>query len=317
MDRTAVIYHPVYSELSLPPQHRYPIEKYRQLYQRLQQEGWLQLLEEIRPHPIDPQWLKQIHSQDYVERLLAGRLSIAEIRRMGFPWSKQLVRRTLLSVGGTWLTVQQACRRQVAIHLSGGYHHATYDAAAGFCIFNDLAVAAILAQRQGLAQRILIVDTDVHQGDGTALLCRPYPDIITFSVHCRSNFPARKQYSVLDLPLEPGTGDEEYLGLFLPQLRLALATYQPDLILYDAGVDVHERDELGHLKLSTEGILQRDLAVLALCREWQVPVAAVIGGGYQRDYHTLTEQHLQLFLALSRVWGYDRPNCSTGIPPCP
>jgi len=291
----ALVYHSCYSELQLPDRHRYPIGKYRALYQAL-------LAAEVpeccfvEPPLATRAELALVHDTTYIAALCSGQLDAKAMRRIGFPWSEFLIQRSLRSVGGTMQTAQLALQHGLALHLSGGYHHAFAGEGSGFCLFNDLAVAARLLQQQGV-DKILIFDCDVHQGDGTALIFANDPNIITASLHGEKNFPARKQQSDWDLPLANGCTDEAYLQAVQQSLDYLLALHQPDLVLYDAGVDIHQHDDLGLLSISTEGILQRDQFVINRCRDLKIPLAAVIGGGYQRDLTALTAVHLQLFKA--------------------
>lgn len=291
-----LIYHPCYSELVLPERHRYPIGKYRALYQRLLSAG-VSSADFITTAPAASlAQLALVHHTDYIEALCRGQLDAKAMRRIGFPWSEFLIQRSLQSVGGTIATAQQALAQGCALHLSGGYHHAFAGEGAGFCLFNDLAVAASVMQQQGV-EKILIFDCDVHQGDGNAVIFSHDPNIITASIHGEKNFPARKQQSDWDIGLPTHCADADYLEAVRQSLDYLLALHQPDLVLYDAGVDIHQHDDLGLLHVSTHGVYQRDLLVFSRCQQAGVPVAAVIGGGYQRDISALTEVHLQLFKA--------------------
>lgn len=290
-----LIYHPCYSELQLPDRHRYPIGKYRALYQALVAAG---VPEEcfVEPTAATLTELALVHDATYIEVLCSGLLDAKAMRRIGFPWSEFLISRSLRSVGGTIQTAKLALQHGLALHLSGGYHHAFAGEGSGFCLFNDLAIAARVLQQQGV-DKILIFDCDVHQGDGTALIFADDPNIITASLHGEKNFPSRKQQSDWDLGLPNGCSDMPYLEAVQQSLDYLLALHQPDLVLYDAGVDIHQHDDLGLLSVSTEGILARDQLVINRCRDLNIPLAAVIGGGYQRDLTALTAVHLQLFKA--------------------
>lgn len=291
-----LIYHECYSDLVLPERHRYPIGKYRALYQRLLAAGVPASAFITDCPPATAAQLALVHQTDYIEALRTGQIDAKAMRRIGFPWSEFLVQRSLQSVGGTIATAQLALQHGCALHLSGGYHHAFAAEGAGFCLFNDLAVAAKVMQQQGVG-RMLIFDCDVHQGDGTALLFADDSDIITASLHGEKNFPARKQQSDWDIGLPTHCTDMLYLEAVEQSLDYLLRLYQPDLVLYDAGVDIHQQDDLGLLHISTAGVRQRDELVLSRCRQAGIAVAAVIGGGYQRDIAALTDVHLQLFQA--------------------
>jgi acetoin utilization deacetylase AcuC-like enzyme len=296
-----LVYHQDYSDLVLPERHRYPIGKYRALYHYLLQAGWPAEWIECQSAPATLAQLALVHQPAYVEALCTGSIDHKAMRRIGFPWSEFLIQRSLQSVGGTIRTMQLALQHGVALHLSGGYHHAFAAEGAGFCLFNDLAVAAAMALQQGV-DKVLIFDCDVHQGDGCALIFADEPRVITASLHGEKNFPARKQQSDWDIGLPTHCDDSQYLEALHQSLSYLLALHQPDLVLYDAGVDIHQDDDLGLLQISTAGIYQRDLQLFRACKDAQIPVAAVIGGGYQRNIQKLTVIHSQLFRAASSVW---------------
>lgn len=291
-----LIFHPVYSQLSLPARHRFPIDKYQGIYDALRLRG-VSPASFITPEPVTPEMLSTYFSDEYVSALVQGTLDSKAMRRIGFPWSEQLIRRTLRAVGGTCETAKQALQHGLALNLTGGYHHAFFDAGSGFCLFNDLYVAARQMQQQPQVDNVLIIDCDVHQGDGTAALAEHDTSIFTLSLHGEKNFPYRKQNSDLDIGLPKHCTDDEYLTTLEEALQVAFRCFNPDAVIYDAGVDVHINDDLGLLDISTEGVLARDTFVLNHCREKGLPVAAVIGGGYQRDIGALVDVHLQLYTA--------------------
>ncbi|MCJ2377255.1 histone deacetylase [Vibrio sp. ZSDZ34] len=299
-----LIYHPSYSSLALPEDHRYPINKYRFLYQAIKSKYF-----HLEGHPftepkskaVSSDIIAKTHCPAYVESLMKGTLPAAKLRRIGFPWSEALTQRTLTSTGGTCLAVEQALECGIAIHLSGGYHHAHYDYGSGFCVFNDLVIAAKHALELG-AEKVLIVDSDVHHGDGTATLTENEPAIVTLSVHCDKNFPARKPASDFDVPLLKGTEDEEFLISFKQVVDLALRIHQPDLVIFDAGVDIHEQDELGFFNITLSGILERDQWLLDTCMNQDIPVACVVGGGYRSQHEQLVPIHMCLIDSAYQVW---------------
>jgi acetoin utilization deacetylase AcuC-like enzyme len=299
-----LIYHPSYSSLALPEDHRYPINKYRFLYQAIKSKYF-----HLEGHPFTEHKSKAVssdiiaktHCPAYVESLMKGTLPAAKLRRIGFPWSEALIQRTLTSTGGTCLAVEQALECGIAIHLSGGYHHAHYDYGSGFCLFNDLVIAAKHALELG-AEKVLIVDSDVHHGDGTATLTENEPAIVTLSVHCDKNFPARKPASDFDVPLLKGTEDKEFLISFKQVVDLALRIHQPDLVIFDAGVDIHEQDELGFFNITLSGILERDQWLLDTCMNQDIPVACVVGGGYRSQHEQLVPIHMCLIDSAYQVW---------------
>ena len=298
-----LIYHPCYSALQLPERHRYPIGKYQTLYQALLGFGVPSTCFSAAPVATKAQ-LALVHDADYIRQLCTGQLDPKAMRRIGFPWSEFLIERSLRSVGGTVLTAQLAVQQGLALHLSGGYHHAFAGFGSGFCLFNDLAIAAAQLLQDGV-DKILIFDCDVHQGDGTAQLFQQQRQIITASIHGEKNFPARKQQSDWDLALDSGTADAAYLAAVTESLQYLLDLHQPDLVIYDAGVDIHQADDLGLLNISTAGVFARDQHVIQQCRDRNIPLAAVIGGGYQRDLAALTQVHLQLFKAALLSRGID------------
>ena len=299
----AMFYHPCYSELNLAATHRYPISKYRTLYQRLLALGIAESAFTVSS-PLSVEVLAQFHCPSYVKSLQDGSIDAKAMRRIGFPWSEQLFARSICSLGGTVQTAQAALTSGVALHLSGGYHHAFFNEGSGFCLFNDLVVAAKSMLLHGL-DKILIIDLDVHQGDGSALMLQDEPRIISCSLHCEKNFPYRKQTSDWDIALAKDCSDQHYLDAVSESLHTLLHWHKPDLVIYDAGVDIHQHDELGLLNISTAALYQRDLLVLQRCVDNAIPVAAVIGGGYQRDVDALVQLHLQLFKAAFTVLGAD------------
>jgi acetoin utilization deacetylase AcuC-like enzyme len=291
-----LVFHPIYSQLDLPERHRFPIEKYVGIRDALTARG-IETSRFITPEPISDSELIRYYSSEYVDALTTGTLDPKAMRRIGFPWSQQLIERTRTAVAGTRLTAQLALEAGKALNLTGGYHHAFSDFGSGFCLFNDLYIAAKTMQQDKNIDNVLIVDLDVHQGDGTAKLAENDSDIFTLSIHGEKNFPYRKQQSDIDIGLAKGTGDDEYLAVLEQALTIALRQFQPDAIIYDAGVDVHINDDLGHLHITTEGVYQRDCLVFNMAERLGVPIAAVIGGGYQRDIDALVDVHLQLYRA--------------------
>lgn len=307
-----LIYHPIYSDLVLPDGHRYPIHKYQLLYQAIlakleTNRCWQNSFRFVQPKALSVEQVKLVHDVDYVDALVSGRLPEAKMRRIGFPWSEALIQRTLCSAGGTCKTVEMALENQVAIHLSGGYHHAHADFGSGFCLFNDLALAAHYALSVDGIDKVLIIDSDVHHGDGTAALCQQHHDIITVSFHCEKNFPARKPDSNIDIGLPREAEDDEFLESFTTVVEMAVNLYQPDFILYDAGVDIHCDDELGYLNVTSAGIYRRDRFMFELAQRKSLPIASVIGGGYRSNHADLIPLHLQLVQAAKEVF-YDEEN---------
>jgi len=270
--------------------------KFRELERCLFDCGLADSSQIHRPLPVPRRWLEFVHQRTYHEAFARDRLDRQAQRRIGLPATMPLVQRTWLAVGGTLLTARLALRHGLACHLAGGTHHAFPDFGSGFCIFNDLAVCArVLIEQDGL-QRVLVVDLDVHQGDATALIFSGDERVFTFSAHAASNFPSRKQVSDLDLSLRDGLEDRDYLQAIGDHLPELLDRQRPQLVLYNAGVDPHRDDRLGRLCLTNLGLLQRDHLVLDACLRRGIPVASVIGGGYD-DMLPLVKRHALVFRA--------------------
>lgn len=285
-----MVTHPSYS-YDFPAKHRFAMDKFGLLAAHLRERGILRADNLYRPGVCKTAWLEAVHCSDYIERFRTGRLTRVEERRLNLPWSEGLVKRTFISPAGTVLAAQLALHTGVACHLAGGTHHAHYDHASGFCVFNDLAITAkVLLNHSGL-ERVLIFDCDVHQGDGTALLLADEPRAFTCSIHCGKNFPFTKQLSDLDVELEDGMDDAPYLEVVNSTLQHVLDIFQPQLVLYDAGVDVYGHDPLGRLNITLEGIAARDELVLRALMKRHIPVATVIGGGYDHDRLALARRH--------------------------
>lgn len=296
-----IVYHPDYVA-PLPPEHRFPMPKFGKIYEVLRRDGIAMADQFHLPQIASRSLLEQVHTPEYVRAFCEGTLEPKALRRIGLPWSEILVRRSCTAVGGTVLTAQLAIEYGLACNTAGGTHHAFADYGSGFCIFNDLAIAARTIQAMGLAHKVLIVDLDVHQGDGTAAIFQTDPTVFTFSMHCQVNFPFHKQQSDLDVPLPEGMVDEAYLktlAVYLPDL---LTSFKPDLVLYDAGVDPHQADQLGKLALTDEGLFRRDKFVLQSCLSRGYPVAAVVGGGYDKDVEALARRHVLLHRAASELY---------------
>ncbi|KAM8768104.1 uncharacterized protein AB9X84_019929 isoform 2-T2 [Acanthopagrus schlegelii] len=278
-----VVHHSQYV-CDLPANHRFPMEKFPRVLHYLIQD---QVITE---------------KQEYLDNFINGRINEQEQRRTGFPWSKGLVRRCRYETGGTLLAAEVALHRGLACSTAGGTHHAFPSFGSGFCLLNDLAVAAKYLTSSSPGRKVLIVDLDVHQGDGTAFIFKDEPCVFTFSVHCGKNFPVRKQQSDLDVSVEDELEDKEYLSTVEAHLPSLLEIFRPDLVLYDAGVDPHWEDELGRLRLTDRGLYRRDLYVMKTVVSRGVPVAAVIGGGYSRDIDKLALRHSIVHRAATQVW---------------
>ncbi|ACL24502.1 histone deacetylase family protein [Chloroflexus aggregans] len=285
--------------LPLPPGHRFPMEKYALLRERVIAENIVSLDRLHVPEPASVDELVRVHTPAYIERVMTGRLTGAEIRRIGFPWSPQMVERSRRSAGATIAACRVALQEGVGVNLAGGTHHAFADAGAGYCVFNDAAVAARAMQAEGRVRQIAIIDCDVHQGDGTAAIFADDPTVFTFSIHGAHNFPFRKQQSDLDIALPDATGDAAYLDALEWGLRQTFATAKPDLVIYLAGADPYYDDRLGRLSLTKAGLAERDRLVFGYCRSAGVPVAVTMAGGYARQINDTVDIHAHTVAAAS------------------
>jgi acetoin utilization deacetylase AcuC-like enzyme len=279
--------------LPLPPGHRFPIQKYVLLRERVMAAGLIPPQNLTVPEPATDQQILRVHNEDYLQRVKSGCLTPKEMRRIGFPWSPQLVERSRRSVGGTLSTSRAALLDGIAANLAGGTHHAFPGHGQGYCVFNDSAIAARAMQAEGKAGRVVIIDCDVHQGDGTATIFKDDPTVFTFSIHAARNFPFHKVQSDLDIELEDGTGDEGYLEALQGGVKSALALARADLVIYLAGADPYAGDRLGRLALSKAGLAARDRMVLEVCRRAGIPVAIVMAGGYARQVQDTVDIHFQ------------------------
>lgn len=296
-----IIYHQDYVA-PLPLGHRFPMSKFCQLYELLLTDGVATSSQFYVPELPNLDLIELVHTADYVKAYCQGTLDVKAQRRIGLPWSAALANRTCIAVGGTILTAKLALSQGLACNTAGGTHHAFPSYGSGFCIFNDLAIASRTLQKLGLAQKILIVDLDVHQGDGTAFIFQNDNSVFTFSMHCGVNFPGTKQHSDLDVPLPEGMEDDDYLQTLAQYLPDLLTEVKPDLVFYDAGVDPHLGDKLGKLALTDTGIFRREMQVLTTCVGAGYPVACVIGGGYGDDMQALVWRHSLLHRAASQVY---------------
>jgi len=255
----------------------------------------------FEPEPMPRRWIEAAHDPDYVAEVIEARVPRAKERRIGFPVNATVARRAQLVPGGTYLAARLALERGFAANSAGGSHHALADTGAGYCVFNDLAIAAIRLADEG--RRVLIVDCDVHQGDGTAALTAGHPDIATYSIHAEKNFPARKARSTLDVALPDGLGDDSYLAALEGTLAPMLDAERPDLILYQAGVDPFGGDRLGRLDLSDNGLTRREQLVARLAIERGLPLASTVGGGYGDDVLAIARRHVAAILTLGAAFG--------------
>lgn len=279
--------------LPLPPNHRFPMKKYAMLRERVKQSNLVAADRITEPIGATDHQIGLVHDPAYIERVKTGTLSNQEIRRIGFPWSPGMVQRSRHSVGGTLAAARSALEFGAGVNLAGGTHHAGYAYGSGFCIFNDAVVAARTLQDEGLVHRVLIVDADVHQGEGTAALCDGDDTIFTYSIHGAKNFPFRKYPSDLDIGLPDDTADDDYLHHFELGLLQALSIAQADLVLYIAGADPYIKDRLGRLSLSKAGLAARDRILYGHVGSMGLPVATMMGGGYAQEIDDIVDIHLQ------------------------
>ena len=285
-----LVYHADYV-VELPAGHRFPMPKYRALRDLLERRGLISQDHCCQPTPAGRSWLERVHQPDYIAKVLEQRLSAQEERRLGLPMTPALARRACASVGGSILTVELALKNGLAINLAGGSHHAFASFGSGFCVFNDVATACAYFLAQGLLERILVVDLDVHQGDGTASILEGCSGVCCLSLHCRTNFPAKKQFSSIDVALEPDTDDRVYLKTLDVVVPSLLERIRPGLVIYVAGVDPHKDDKLGRLALTDQGLAEREARMLSWCQSRQLPLAVVLGGGYADNVEDIAERH--------------------------
>ncbi|MEO6484625.1 MAG: histone deacetylase [Pyrinomonadaceae bacterium] len=281
--------------------HVFPIRKFEIAKDILLAEGTLSPDEIVGPEAVDRADLLLVHTEDYVTRLIEGRLTAKEIRNLGLPWSEALVRRSFHAISGTINASRKSLINGIASNLAGGTHHAYPDRGEGFCVLNDVAVAIRVLQRENLASTFLIIDLDVHQGNGTAFIFQNSPEVFTFSMHGAKNYPLFKETSRLDIELADGTADDEYLETLehaLPRLRL----HDADIIFYLAGADPFEHDRLGRLKLSKDGLRRRDETVLRFARENEIPIVTTMSGGYAEEISDIVDIHCNTIRAVKSVF---------------
>jgi acetoin utilization deacetylase AcuC-like enzyme len=288
--------------IDLPAHHTFPIQKYRLIHEQLLAEGTLRAEEILEPGLVDPRDVRLVHTADYWEQVSAGTLPASAIRRLGLPWSEALLHRSRASAQGTLTAARIAISSRVAVNLAGGTHHAFPDRGEGYCVLNDIAIAIRCLQRDRWMQRMAIIDCDVHQGNGTAAIFAGEPDVFTFSIHGANNYPLAKVPGSLDLGLPDGTGDETYLAALGGAVAKILADFRPGLVFYLAGVDSHEGDRLGRLRLTHAGLRQRDHLVLRSCRDANLPVAVSLGGGYGKELQDTVEAHCNTVRAARTVF---------------
>lgn len=290
-----IVHHPDYTA-DTPDGHRFPMQKFAQLAEILRADG-LAPHGFVTPEPISRDDLIRAHTPAYVDGVLNRTLDAIAVRRIGFTLTERVVLRAQLATAGTLLAARLALQEGLACNSAGGSHHARADQGAGFCVFNDVAVAASVLLAEGSVKQILVVDLDVHHGDGTALIFRDEPRVFTFSLHCDDNWPLEKPPSDLDVALPKGTGDAVYLAALDESLPAMLDQVRPDLVFYIAGVDPHQDDRLGKLAMTDLGLMTRERRVIEAVRGRDIPLVTVLGGGYGHDVNAVARRHSFVFHA--------------------
>ena len=301
MKKLNVVYNDNY-DIPLPEGHRFVGTKFSDLHNFIKNSNLYTNLtiHQSKSAPIND--VQVVHNRDYVLSVKEGNLSRDQERRINLPWSEKLAKRSFLAIQGTLQTSQLALDYGIACHLAGGTHHAFKDCGSGFCVFNDLAYASITLLNQKKINKILILDLDVHQGDGTASICENIDNIFTCSIHCKNNFPFDKKNSNLDVPIDDEVNDVKYINILTKTLDQIESNFTPDIVFYDAGVDVHSNDDLGNLNLTDDGIKKRDEIVCEYFKEKKIPLCTVIGGGYSKNRQELASRHFSIFETVSKTY---------------
>lgn len=285
-----VIHHPAF-RAEMPAGHRFPMDKFSRLATVLEDEGVPGAEGFHQPEFVDVETLRLAHTEDYVRGVIELSLPADVVRRIGMPNTDSVATRARAATGGTLLAARLALEHGIACNTAGGSHHASAESGAGFCVFNDVAVASKRLLAEGLIGQALVVDLDVHQGDGTARIFEGDPSVFTLSMHAEKNFPHRKAVSDLDIELADGTADGAYLEKLEAILPALLGSVRPDIVFFNAGVDPHADDKLGRLSLTDDGLARREAYVLGACLSLEIPVVGVIGGGYDADIDRLAARH--------------------------
>ena len=296
-----IAYHPIYKH-NLPEGHRFPMEKYDLLPQQLLYEGTCKEENFFKPEIPNNKYVFMVHDPEYVSDLMNITLNQKAARKIGFPLNEDLIAREMIIADGTIKASEFALKYGIAMNIAGGTHHAFTNKGEGFCMLNDQAIGARYLQNKELANKILIVDLDVHQGNGTAEIFQNDPTVFTFSMHGKSNYPFHKEISDLDIPLDNGTEDELYLSILKETLPKLIKKQQPDFIYYLCGVDVINTDKLGKLSLTIEGCKERDRFVLQICKNYNIPVMCSMGGGYTPDIKVIIDAHANTFRLAQEIF---------------
>jgi len=294
-----LVYHEGY-DLNLGA-HVFPSQKYRLVFEKLIADGIASQEDFLRPEPAGDADILRVHTAEWVKKLKTATLSLSDIMKLEVPYSPELVEAFWLAAGGTILAAKAAAKDGFGSNLGGGFHHAYPGHGEGFCAIHDVAVAIRSLQADGSIRKAMVVDTDVHQGNGTAAIFAKDPSVFTLSIHQENNYPAHKPPSTLDLDLEDGVGDEEYLGALLPAVRKSLADFEPDMLFYVGGADPYSEDQLGGLALTLEGLRIRDASVFEEARQRKVPVANTFAGGYAMRVEDTVRIHVNTVLAAKGV----------------
>ena len=296
-----IAYNPIYSH-PLPENHRFPMLKYELIPGQLLYEGSITLHNLFSPDPCREEIVLCTHDKNYFNKLIHQTLTPSEQRKIGFPQSPALTQRELIITQGTIECCLYALQYGVALNVAGGTHHAFFDRGEGFCLLNDMAVASNYLLKKQLAKQILIIDLDVHQGNGTAKLFEHNPAVFTFSMHGQHNYPFHKEKSDLDIPLKDGTGDTIYLNLLSTTLPELIRKVKPDFAFFLSGVDILDTDKFGKLKVSPDGCRKRDEIVLSLLKQNNIPVTIALGGGYSTDIKIIVEAHCNTFRLAKEIF---------------
>jgi acetoin utilization deacetylase AcuC-like enzyme len=296
-----IAWSPLYAH-PLPKGHRFPMEKYDLLPEQLLYEGTIREENLFTPSSLHKEWIVNTHDSGYFQRLQELELSKSEIRKTGFPLSEELVRREIHIMDGSVQACLFALQYGVAMNIAGGTHHAFTDKGEGFCLLNDIAISANYLLDHGLARQVLVVDLDVHQGNGTAEIFANKPDVFTFSMHGAANYPLHKEKSDLDIGLPDGIGDEAYLKILRENLEPLIDRVKPDFLIFQSGVDVLKNDKLGRLALSIDGCRQRDRTVLEIAQKNRIPVMCCMGGGYSEKLSNILEAHANTYRLAQEIF---------------
>jgi acetoin utilization deacetylase AcuC-like enzyme len=303
-EATLKVFYSDHYAIELPPNHRFPIEKYRLLREGLLEQEILAPGQLFQSPLASREVITLAHTSDYFDSIYSGNIDPRLMRQIGLPWSRELVRRSLASVGGAICAAEEALSKGFSGNLAGGTHHALAGEGQGFCVFNDLAVAALHLFQQGRIRKAAIIDLDVHQGNGTAAILGSHQDVFLFSMHGEKNYPFRKVPSTLDVGLPDNAGDTQYL-FALQRALPAVIAFDPDIILYQAGVDPLQQDRLGRLSLSMAGLAERDYLVLSTCKQNDIPIALAMGGGYARPIQLTVDAHLQTYRIAAEIFSQE------------